>query len=33
MIRATDDADAAQIAATCPFTKWGGRIEVRRFEH
>jgi hypothetical protein len=33
MIRATDDADAARIAATCPFTTWGGRIEVRRFDH
>ena len=32
MIRAADDADAARIAASCPFTKWGGRVEVKRFE-
>jgi hypothetical protein len=32
IIRAADDADAAQIAAACPFTKWGGHIEVRRFD-
>lgn len=33
MIRAADDADAARIAASCPFRKWGGRVEVKRFEH
>ena len=32
MIRAANDTDAARIAATCPFTKYGGRIEVKRFE-
>lgn len=32
LIRAVDDADAARIAATCPFTKHGGRIEVKRYE-
>ena len=32
MIRAADDAEAARIAASCPFTKWGGHIEVKRFE-
>ncbi len=32
MVRAADDADAARIAASCPFTKWGGHIEVKRFE-
>jgi hypothetical protein len=32
LIRAADDADAARIAAACPFTKWGGHIEVKRFE-
>ncbi len=32
MIRAANDSDAARIAATCPFRKWGGRIEVERFE-
>ena len=32
IVRATDDADAARIAASCPFTKWGGHIEVKRFE-
>ena len=32
MIRAADDADAARIAASCPFTKWGGHIDVKRFE-
>jgi hypothetical protein len=32
MIRAADDADAARIAASCPFTQWGGHIEVKRFE-
>jgi hypothetical protein len=33
IIRAADDADAARIAASCPFTKWGGHIDVKRFEH
>jgi hypothetical protein len=32
LIRAANDADAARIAATCPFTKYGGRVEVKRFE-
>jgi hypothetical protein len=32
IVHATDDADAARIAASCPFTKWGGHIEVKRFE-
>ena len=32
IVRATDDADAARIAAACPFTKWGGHIEVKRFD-
>jgi hypothetical protein len=32
MIRAANDSDAARIAATCPFTKYGGRIEVKRLE-
>ena len=32
IIRAADDADAARIAASCPFRKWGGHIEVKRFE-
>jgi hypothetical protein len=32
MIRAVDDSDAAHIAATCPFTKYGGHIELKRFE-
>jgi hypothetical protein len=32
MIRAANDSDAARMAATCPFTKWGGRLEVKRFE-
>jgi hypothetical protein len=32
MIRAASDSDAARISATCPFTKYGGRIEVRRLE-
>jgi hypothetical protein len=31
MVRAADDAAAAQIAASCPFTQWGGHIEVKRF--
>ena len=32
MIRAANDSDAARIAANCPFTKYGGRIEVKRFD-
>ncbi|HTD61951.1 MAG TPA: YciI family protein [Gemmatimonadaceae bacterium] len=32
MIRAQSDSDAARIAATCPFTRYGGRQEVKRFE-
>ena len=32
MIRATDDAHAARIAASCPFHQWGGRVEVKRLE-
>lgn len=32
MVRAADDSAAARIAATCPFHKWGGRVEVKRFE-
>lgn len=32
IIRAANDSAAARIAATCPFTKWGGRVEVKRFE-
>ena len=32
MIRAADDAEAARIAASCPFPQWGGRVEVKRFE-
>lgn len=32
IIRAADDADAARIAASCPFTQWGGHVEVKRFE-
>ncbi len=31
IIRAANDADAARIAATCPFKQWGGRVEVKRF--
>ncbi len=31
IIRAADDADAARIAASCPFTQWGGHIELKRF--
>jgi len=32
IIRATDDADAARIAAGCPFHQWGGRVELKRVE-
>ena len=31
MIRATSDSEARDIAATCPFNKYGGHIEVKRF--
>lgn len=31
MIRAADDSAAARIAAACPFRKWGGRVELKRF--
>ncbi len=32
IVRATDDADAARIAASCPFTQWGGHVELKRLE-
>lgn len=32
LVRAANDADASRIAASCPFTQWGGHIEVKRFE-
>lgn len=32
IVRATDDAEAARIVASCPFTQWGGHIEVKRME-
>jgi hypothetical protein len=32
IVRAADDADAARIVASCPFTQWGGHIEMKRFE-
>jgi len=32
MIRAADDAEAARIAASCPFKQWGGHVELKRFE-
>lgn len=32
IVRATDDADAARIAASCPFTQWGGHVEIKRLE-
>ena len=31
IIRAKSDSDAAHIAASCPFLKHGGHIQVRRF--
>jgi hypothetical protein len=31
LIRARSDSDAARIAASCPFLKYGGRVDVRRF--
>ena len=32
IVRAAGDVDAARIAASCPFTQWGGHIEVKRFD-
>jgi hypothetical protein len=32
LLRAASDSDAARMAATCPFTKYGGRVELKRFE-
>ncbi len=32
LLRAANDSDAARMAATCPFTKYGGRVEVKRLE-
>jgi hypothetical protein len=32
MIRAASDSEAGRIAASCPFLKHGGRVEVKRFE-
>ena len=32
MVRAADDTDAARIASSCPFRKWGGRVVIKRFE-
>lgn len=32
IIRAANDSGAARIAAACPFNKWGGHVEVKRFE-
>ncbi|HEY5218746.1 MAG TPA: YciI family protein [Gemmatimonadaceae bacterium] len=32
IVRAADDAGAARIVASCPFRKWGGHIEVKRFD-
>lgn len=32
MIRAADDADAAEVAASCPFHQWGGQVVVKRYE-
>jgi hypothetical protein len=32
IVRAVDDVDAARIAASCPFTQWGGHVELKRFE-
>lgn len=32
MVRAANDSDAARIAASCPFLRHGGRIEIKRFE-
>lgn len=31
IIRAQSDSDANRIAASCPFLRYGGRIDVRRF--
>lgn len=32
IVRAADDAHAARIAASCPFTQWGGHVELKRVE-
>ncbi|MGA9838117.1 MAG: YciI family protein [Gemmatimonadaceae bacterium] len=32
IVRAADAAGAARIAASCPFRRWGGHIEVKRFD-
>ena len=32
IVRAANEADAARIAASCPFSQWGGRVEIRLFE-
>ena len=32
MIRAADDSDAGRIAASCPFLRHGGHVEIKRFE-
>lgn len=32
IVRARDDAAAALIAASCPFTQWGGHVEIKRME-
>lgn len=32
IVRATDDADAARIAASCPFPQWGGHVELKRLD-
>lgn len=32
IVRAKDDTDAAAIVKSCPFTQWGGHIEIKRFE-
>jgi hypothetical protein len=32
LIRAANDSDAARIAATCPFTKYGGHVDLKRLE-
>lgn len=32
MVRAADGAEAARIAASCPFKQWGGRVVLKRFE-
>ena len=32
MIRAANDSEAGRIAASCPFLRHGGHIEIKRFE-